>query len=87
MKPSDIKDDFEKKLYNKQAELEMGNTDFARFIGVNRTWVVNFWNSNLPKHPLSKKTMFKLNNRLGISFDEMVEYNSRILEAREKNVG
>lgn len=79
MKPNVFESAFEEELYNKQIELEMSTTAFARYIGVHRTWLVNFRNKNLPKHKLSSKTMAVLHNRLGISFDIMVEYNEKIL--------
>ena len=80
---NDCEYDFEKELNKKQVELELNNTAFANYIGMHRTWVMNLWNKNLPRHPLSKKTMAKLYNRLGISFDTMVAYNKQMLENRK----
>ena len=78
MKPDVFESTFEKELYNKQMELEMSSAAFAKYIGMHRTWLVNFRNKNLPKHQLSKKTMAVLHNRLGISFEVMVEYNEQV---------
>lgn len=80
---NDSEYDFERELSRKQMELELNNTDFAKYIGMHRTWVMNLWNKNLPRHPLSKKTMSKLYNRLGISLDIMKAYNKQILEERK----
>lgn len=74
---------FERELNKKQMELELNNTDFANYIGMHRTWVMNLWNQNLPRHPLSKKTMSKLYNRLNIDLELMVEYNKEILKERQ----
>ena len=74
---------FEKELSKKQMELELNNTAFANYIGMHRTWVMNLWNKNLPRHPLSKKTMSKLHNRLGMDLDIMIAYNNEILENRK----
>lgn len=80
---NDCEYDFEKELSQKQIELELDNTSFANYIGMHRTWLINLWNKRLPKHPLSKKTMSKLYNRLGISFETMNAYNEQILEGRK----
>ena len=78
MTPDVFESAFERELYNKQIELEMSNTAFAKHIGMHRTWLVNFRNKNLPKRTLSRKTMAVLHNRLGISFEVMVEYNEQV---------
>ena len=78
MNPNVFESTFERELYNKQIELEMSNTSFAKHIGMHRTWLVNFRNKNLPKRTLSRKTMAVLHNRLGISFEVMVEYNEQV---------
>lgn len=75
---------FEEELYNKQIELEMNNTEFAKYINKHRSWLVNLNNKNLPKHKLSKKTMAILHNRLGISFDTMNDYNKYIDDDGDK---
>lgn len=79
--------EFEKTLKLKQMELAMGNTEFAKHIGVHRTWVVNLYNQNIPRHPLSEKTMCLLHNSLGIDFDIMIKYNEEIKNARGKKNG
>lgn len=77
--------EFESELKHKQVELEMNNTEFANYIGMHRTWVVNMWNDNIQRHPLSKQTMMKLNNRLDIDYDTMLKYNMEIIEDRMAN--
>lgn len=79
---TDTEYEFEKQLRLKQFELEMNNSEFAKYIGMHRTWFVNLYNKNIPKHPLSKQTMAKLYNRLGIDFDVMLAYNNQILKGR-----
>ena len=78
MNPNVFESNFEKELYNKQVELEMSTTAFAKHLGMHRTWLVNFGNKSLPRRKLSKKTMAVLHNRLGISFEVMVEYNEQV---------
>lgn len=80
---NDSEYEFEKELSEKQMELELNNTAFAEYIGMHRTWVMNLWNHNIARHPLSKKTMSKLHNRLGMDIELMKEYNKQILEERK----
>lgn len=79
-----IEYEFVKQLKAKQIQLEMNNSDFAKYIGMHRTWCINLYNKNLAKHPLSEQTMSKLYNRLGIDFDVMRDYNKQIIENRAK---
>lgn len=70
---------FEDELLKKQLELEMTTSEFANYIGVHRTWLINLRNPNLPKHKLSKKTIGKLHNRCNISIDILNDYNNKII--------
>lgn len=62
-------------LKEKQMKLEMGNTDFAKYLGVHRTWLLNLYNPKIPEHPIRLSTMFKLHNRIDIPMEVMEEYN------------
>ncbi len=81
----DTEYEFEKQLRVKQLELEMNNLAFAKYIGMHRTWLINLYNNKITKHPLSKQTMAKLYNRLGIDFNIMLEYNNQIVKDRLEN--
>lgn len=45
--------------------------------------LIEFFNTEKPFRPLRESTMAKLNNRLGISYDVMEEYNKQVLKERE----
>lgn len=79
---NDLKYDFEKELKSKQMELEMGNVAFADYIGMHKTWLFKLWNPAEKRRPLSEKTMAQLHNRLGISYDTMINYNEEVLRDR-----
>lgn len=64
-------------LKEKQMKLEMGNSDFARHLGVHRTWLLSLYNPKIAEHPIRLSTMFKLHNRLDIPMEVMEEYNSQ----------
>ena len=70
--------EFERQLYDKQFEMEMGITEFANYIGVHRTWLSNLRNNKQPKHKLSDKTMALIHNKLGMDINIMLDFNNKI---------
>lgn len=73
---------FEQMLKEKQATLEMSTNQFARHIGLHRTWLTNMWNPKKPRRPLRERTMHLLHNRLDIPYEVMEEYNHLVLSER-----
>lgn len=69
---------FEEILKTKQLELEMNNSNFAKYIGLHRTWLVSKYSKTAIQRPLSIETIGKLNNRLGIPISVMYEYNDSL---------
>lgn len=67
-----------KKIIDKQVELEMNNTEFARFLGTSRQWVINIHNNNAKKSPFKFKTMCILAHACGLSIEELKDYNKRL---------
>lgn len=82
MKLNELTYDFEIKLKKKQMELALNNVEFAKHIGMHKTWLMNLWNQKQPRHPLSEKTMYLLHNNLGMDFETMVNYNQEIISQR-----
>ena len=63
-------------LLNKtQMELELSNGEFAKYIGTSRTWWVNMKYHDNYGRPISKKTGFKLKNRIKVTDELIDEYN------------
>lgn len=75
---------FEEMLREKQAELEMSTNQFAKHIGLHRTWLTDMWNPRKPRRPLRDRTMYLLHNRLDIPYEVMEEYNIFVLNERNK---
>lgn len=82
MKLNELTYDFEIKLKKKQMQLALSNSEFARHIGMHKTWLINLWNQKRPRHPLSEKTMYLLHNNIGMDFDTMIKYNEEIMRQR-----
>lgn len=69
---------FEDMLKQKQIELGLTDIAFAKKIGVSRSWLCNFKNSNTKKRPMNAVTISKVYKTLNIPIDVMDEYNNRI---------
>ena len=67
-----------KLLLDKQAELELGQQAFSKYLGCNRYWMTRFL-STYGTAPIQEKTMFKLHNKLGIPLDVMKAYNASVM--------
>ena len=77
-----LKYDFEKKLKEKQLEMQMNNVEFAAHLGMHKSWLLKLWSRTEPRHPLSEKTMSQIKNRVGIDYDVMLQYNEDIMRER-----
>lgn len=71
------------KIFDKQLELEMNNTEFAKFLGVSRQWVTRLHNKNAEKRPFRFKVMCILCHACGIPMEELKRYNT-LCEKRKK---
>jgi predicted transcriptional regulator len=79
---NELKYDFEKELKQEQLRLEMSSAEFAKHIGMHKSWLLKLWSATEPRHPLSEKTMALINNRVGISYDTMINYNEEVMRDR-----
>lgn len=62
-------------ILDKQRELEMNNSAFARYLGVSRQWISNLHGDNWVRRPISIKVQYILVNRLGMNLKELEAYN------------
>lgn len=79
---NELKYDFERQLKQEQLRLEMSSAEFAKHIGMHKSWLLKLWSATEPRHPLSEKTMALINNRVGISYDTMINYNEEVMRDR-----
>ena len=79
---NELKYDFEKELKQEQLRLELRSAEFAKHIGMHKSWLLKLWSATEPRHPLSEKTMALINNRVGISYDTMINYNEEVMRDR-----
>lgn len=78
--------DFPKQLKQSQRERHMTNDEFAKYIGKSRTWLQWIYSKNpsVEKYMLSERTIYDLNEKLGIATEIMEDYNHAILSNRYK---
>lgn len=74
--------EFYRQLLSKKRELEYSTRRLAKECGICYGTLVNFFNPNKPRCPLREITMARINNKLGISYEVMEEYNREILKER-----
>lgn len=74
--------DFVKHVKMKQYEMNMSNVEFAKYLGLGRSWLVNLYRNDETTHPLRYKTMGILYSKLNISIEEMEEFNKNICRSR-----
>lgn len=74
------KENFIKILREKQRELGLTNTEFAKYLGKNRSWINNKYCSTGLVYPLRESTMQHLNKLLGIPYEVMEKYNQECRE-------
>lgn len=77
---------FPKLLKQKQLELGMTATRFAKHIGRSRQFITLIYSDseNLKKCGLSELTMYTINEKLDIPFELMLEYNEKVKEHNER---
>lgn len=77
--------DFAKQLKKCQHEKHMSGEAFAKYIGKSRTWLQQIYstNANVEKHALYELTMYELNEKLGIPYEVMEEYNTSVVNMRK----
>ena len=77
--------EFPKLLKKKQEELNMNNTQFARYLGRHRGWLGYVYSNDFDKaHKLTEPNMVTINRKLGIPFEVMFNYNMTISQSRVK---
>ncbi len=76
--------DFPKQLKQCQRQRHMTNDAFAKYIGKSRTWLQWIYSNNpsVEKYLLSERTIYDLNEKLGIPTAIMEDYNIAILRNR-----
>ena len=75
--------EFYKQLLKAKREREMSKRELASIIGVSYAMIIEFFDTTKPFRVLSEKTMSKINNKLGIPYEVMEDYNNEILKERE----
>lgn len=75
--------EFYKQLLKVKREKEISKRELASIIGVSYAMIIEFFDTTKPFRVLSEKTMSKINNKLGIPYEVMEEYNNEILKERE----
>ena len=75
--------EFYKQLLKIKREKEISKRELASIIGVSSAMIIEFFDTTKPFRVLSEKTMSKINNKLGIPYEVMEEYNNEILKERE----
>jgi hypothetical protein len=75
--------EFYKQLLKVKREKEISKRELASIIGVSYAMIIEFFDTTKPFRVLSEKTMSKINNKLGIPYEVMEDYNDEILKERE----
>lgn len=75
--------EFYKQLLKIKREKEISKRELASIIGVSYAMIIEFFDTTKPFRVLSEKTMSKINNKLGIPYEVMEDYNNEILKERE----
>lgn len=75
--------EFYKQLLKIKREKEISKRELASIIGVSYAMIIEFFDTTKPFRVLSEKTMSKINNKLGIPYEVMEDYNNKILKERE----
>lgn len=73
----------EELLFKEQIQREMTSDEFAKYLGLSRTWLGFIYGDDNNKRPLSRKTMGKIHSRTEIPISVMEEYNNRIEVGRQ----
>lgn len=78
--------DFPTLLKQKQLEMGMTITKFAKHLGKSRTFLTSIYSKNATgkKYGLSELTMYNLEKNYGIPQEVMIEYNAKVREHNER---
>lgn len=76
--------EFYRQLLAKRRENEWSTRRMAKECNICYGTLINFFSQSKPRHPLREITMARLNNRLGISYEVMEDYNKDVLNEKEK---
>ena len=71
-----------KQLVAAQRKHAVSRRKFAEMCGVSHGTFIDFFNVKKPFRPLSDRTMAKIHNAFGISYEVMEDYNNTIREER-----
>lgn len=74
--------EFYKQMLDKKRELECSTRQLAKKCGICYGTLSNFFNPNKENSPLRDVTMARINNKLGISYEVMEEYNKEVMKER-----
>lgn len=74
--------EFYKIMVNIKRQKECSIRDLAKECNICHGTLIEFFNVNRPFRPLRDKTMARLHNHLGISYDVMEEYNKEVYKER-----
>lgn len=74
--------EFYRQLLAVKRERELSTRKLAKECGICYGTLVNFFNPSKPSSPLRDVTMARINNKLGISYEVMEEYNKEVLKER-----
>ena len=71
-------------LYDKQIALALTNDEFAKYLGVSRSWLIDMYSPRLiKKKPIRNLTAFKLINKLSIPMSVIRDYNMFVNSIRK----
>lgn len=74
---------FYEMMLNIKREKELSSREFAKVVGLSYGAIIEFFNTDKPFRILTDKTMSKIHNNLGISYEIMNDYNKTIIKERE----
>ena len=73
--------EFPKALKQCQLKMHMTNENFSKYLGRSRAWLQGVYTKNpkIRKFLLGERTMFEINEKLGIPIEIMEQYNEEML--------
>lgn len=74
-------------LKKRQKALELNNSQFARYIGITRAWLLRLYDVSKPRTQLKCETMAKFAERVAIPYDVLERYNRGIIKYTLTNKG
>lgn len=71
--------EFVERLKMSQLELGMNSTQFAKYMGMSRAWLIDVRSNTKPSRTLQPMTMIKIHKILGIPLEVMEKYNKMVV--------